>query len=444
MRSKLSIPIILVEERERLSKIDLRPRNFAEKYISLYIVGNFILYYLGLQYVLAPALAYTLATSLFFQLWRQNEKTPESLRLKVSTSIWILLSFVLVIGLALIVGCLDFDIDFTRSLSAFVNRWMRTWALVALFPMVGCLKIRPQIIFRAVCIFCIQALILCSIFGLLVLAKKSDFMDSYVSPFYVLGGGKLFYTVHILGTVFDVDTTRFVMNAPWSPALGLLGNIYFFLCLQEKVKLLKILGLIGAAALVALSLSRTAIVCLPSIFLIYLVMSRLINEYFLIATGFVSFIGAVFISELILLKEDFISGVRGYRQGSSKARDTLQQLALDGWQEAVIWGHGTFAESGPALVSGLGIGSHHTWYGLLFMHGLVGATALALAFLCTIAALVMKLGHSSYAALGISILLILLVFSFSENIDSLAYLYWPGLVVLGMALNQDRDVIRLS
>ena len=352
-------------------------------------------------------------------------------------SIWILLGFMLIVGLVLIVGCLDFDIDFIRTLSAFVNRWMRTWALIGIFPLVGCLKIRPQIIFRAVCLFCIQALILCIIFSFFALINKSDLMGNYVSPFYVLGGGKLFYTVHPLGTVFDVDTTRFVMNAPWSPALGLLGNIYFFLCLHEQKRLLKILGLTGAVALVGLSLSRTAIICLPSIYLMYLVMSKLINEYLFIVAGFLSSIAAVFIHELTLFKEEFISDIRGYRQGSSKARDTLQQLALDGWQEAVVWGHGTFAETGPAIVSGLGIGSHHTWYGLLYIHGFVGATAVALAFLCTMVALVMKLSHRHDAKLGLCILLILFVFSFSENIDSLAYLYWPGLVMLGISLNQD-------
>jgi hypothetical protein len=65
------------------------------------------------------------------------------------------------------------------------------------------------------------------------------------------------------------------------------------------------------------------------------------------------------------------------RAESTRVRQTLKEIAGYRWKtEAPIWGHGV-VEPGPHLVEYMPIGSHHTWYGLLFVKGIVGLFALA-------------------------------------------------------------------
>ncbi|MDV2993553.1 MAG: hypothetical protein N4J56_003207 [Chroococcidiopsis sp. SAG 2025] len=45
----------------------------------------------------------------------------------------------------------------------------------------------------------------------------------------------------------------------------------------------------------------------------------------------------------------------------------------------------------------------------------------------------MKAQRNKIAEIGLSILLVLFVFTFSENISDLAYVYWSGLLIIGTA-----------
>jgi hypothetical protein len=77
------------------------------------------------------------------------------------------------------------------------------------------------------------------------------------------------------------------------------------------------------------------------------------------------------------------------------------------------------------------IGSHHTWLGLLFVKGIVGLFALAVPMIVTVVVLVRR-------SLGLS--LVLLLYTFGENLEILVYLYWPGIIILGLALQERRAV----
>jgi hypothetical protein len=260
---------------------------------------------------------------------------------------------------------------------------------------------------------------------------------SYVSPFAFLGGGTQYYTVNFFGLLEDVGTLRLVMNTPWAPALGLFGNILFLLCCQDKNVYFRYLGMLSSVILVMGSASRTAVLCLPTVLLLYFLLNRVFKPYFLLLAGTLSFVTTLFLEKILILSSDFIANVKDLRRGSTDNRDTLEKLALDSWwNEAFMWGHGTIADEGPAIVHGLGIGSHHTWYGLLYVHGIVGATVFAIALGWSFWSLLINIGITQYAPLGISLLSVLLIFSFSENIEGLAYLYWPALVMIGIALNE--------
>ncbi len=415
----------------------MEPRNLPEKLIWTYIVSIYAISYIGGLYLLAPLLAFFLTGYLVKQWWYQTDDTPPEERIRISIPTWIWVGCMSVVALVAIVGGLNFDLPLSKIVFTLVNRWYKTWALLALFPLIGHLNIRPQLIYRAVCIFCIQSLIIVPIFAACIYAFNSQ--DYYfLSPLSKFGGGEIFYNVRIFGAVMDGGERRLQMMAPWPPALGLMADIFFCLCLNEKNKLFRFLGMAGAALMTFSSVSRAAIICLPLVPMGVWILAKYSKPWMPFLLSGTLFGGAIFYGELKDQLEAFKLQVNQYRSGSSRAREAITQLAIDAWQnEAPIWGHGTFSENGPISVGRRGIGSHHTWYGILYAHGLMGAVALSIAFLWSFFDLLPKLTTHRHAAVGLSILGVLLAFSFIDNIDGLAYLYWPGLVILGIAFKEE-------
>jgi hypothetical protein len=103
--------------------------------------------------------------------------------------------------------------------------------------------------------------------------------------------------------------------------------------------------------------------------------------------------------------------------------------------EAPNFGHG-IVERGPHLVEYMPIGSHHTWNGLLFVKGLTGFVALAAAMVATTIELIVKSQSSRTARSALGVMIVLWLYSFGENLEILAYLFWPGMVVVGAAMRQ--------
>jgi hypothetical protein len=414
----------------------IKPRNLPEALIWYYIVGTYAIYYIGGLYLFAPLLAIFLTGYLIRKIWLQPPDMPESEKLYISIPAWVWLICMGIIAIAVVVGGIESDLSPSKIVFTLVNRWFKTFVLMALFPLIGHLEIRSQLVYRAACIFCIQSLVLVLIFTLL-----SNLFDtstySYISPLEKFGGGSLYYEVKIFGSVIDVSEKRLQMIAPWPPALGLVGDIFFCLCLQEKNLKLKVLGMAGASALAISSVSRAAIVCLPMIPLISWTLSNFLKPWlmFLLSSGLLG--ATLFLSEIQEKIDTISSRIKEYRGGSTKARDLLKQLALDGWKESPIWGHGSMTANGPASVGFRGIGSHHTWYGVLYAYGIVAAIPLAIAFAWSLFDLMTKVGTHRNAVVGICIIFVLLVFSTVDNIDTLAYLYWPGLLTLGICFKEE-------
>jgi hypothetical protein len=132
----------------------------------------------------------------------------------------------------------------------------------------------------------------------------------------------------------------------------------------------------------------------------------------------------------------------GARADSTRVRETLGRIAIERWQSEAYWfGHGV-VERGPHLVEYMPIGSHHSWYGLLFVKGLVGLLALAIPLfvslaLCFRAAMLSPIGRT-----GLSMVLVYILYSFGENLEVLTYLCWPALVIMGIALRpSDKAVV---
>ena len=82
------------------------------------------------------------------------------------------------------------------------------------------------------------------------------------------------------------------------------------------------------------------------------------------------------------------------------------------------------------------IGSHHTWNGLLFVKGGLGFAALAMPMIWTFVELLIKAQRDKTARAALGVIIVLFINSFGENIEALCYLIWPGLLLLGVAMNR--------
>jgi hypothetical protein len=82
------------------------------------------------------------------------------------------------------------------------------------------------------------------------------------------------------------------------------------------------------------------------------------------------------------------------------------------------------------------LGTHQTWIGLLYTHGIVGFSAFTVAFLWSFLTILLKAKESETARVGLTLFVCITLASFVDNIDFLAYSIWPALLIIGIALNE--------
>jgi hypothetical protein len=416
-----------------MTSYQLRPVNLPETLVWYYIIGTYLSYLLGGQYVFAPLLATVLVFFVLKQWWHQTAKTSPSERIALCPSTWIWIVAMLIMEVALIIGHINFDFTIIQIAKSSLY-WYRHWALFALFPVAAYLKIRPQIIYRASCIFGFQCLVLVLLGNLAYLVNLP--ILSYVSPFQVFGGDDMYYRVSLLFPEPGYEKEfRLQLFAPWPPALGLMGNIYFFLAYQETNQKWRWLGMLGAIAMIISSVSRLAILCLLLVILVRWLVTNFFRTQVQLAASLSCFLMGILSSKLIEWFEELKVSFYKFRPGSSQVRAALGRITLDRWwNEAPIWGHGINISRGPASLGFMPIGTHHTWYGVLYLHGLVGFFCFAIPFLLSAVDLLSRVKNSQIARVAFSLMLVLFLFSFGENIENLSYLYWQALLIIGIAL----------
>jgi len=413
-----------------MSGISIKPQNLPEKLVWYYILSTYPVYFLGAHFVLTPLLASFLVVYLIFKWWNQTEETPLAEKITISPSVWVWLLTMLVIEFALIVGHLNFDLGiFTLIKSSQI--WYRSWALFALFPLVGHLNIRPQLIYRAVCILCLQSLIM------VLIGITADVIGipniAYISPLKATGGMPIQYEVKIFHGIKE----RLVLFAVWPTFLALLGSIYFCFAVQETDKKLRFIGILSSVFMIISSQSRTVTVGLPLIIAAVWFLTNIYKPWVQLATAFMSFVVGLFAQALIDFIKNFKEQFDKFRAGSSKIRAIIYRMTLERWwHEAPIWGFGIRDET-PAITVHLPLGTHNTWFGALYSYGLVGCVALAVAFLWSFIDLLIKAQTSDVAKVGLSMILILLLGSLADNLEFFTYLYWPGLIILGIAFKEN-------
>lgn len=246
---------------------------------------------LGATYIVGSVVAWILFAYLVLKLWLQDESTPDEEKIVIPWITWVWIIGMLMMEVALIIGHLDYNFPISQIIKSSIG-WAKGWAIIALYPLAGCLNIRPQIIYRAACVICFQTLV---ISPLLILAPILGLPQTlYVSPLKAVGAGlgPIFFDVSLYAVDFD-GQIRQRLFTPWGPALGFVANIYFTLSVQEKDKKWRWYGIIGAIYLSQICKSRLAQVCILSTPIFIFVMSRLIKPYILMLMGGASVIGGI-------------------------------------------------------------------------------------------------------------------------------------------------------
>ncbi|NJP20876.1 MAG: O-antigen ligase domain-containing protein [Hydrococcus sp. CRU_1_1] len=419
-----------MSETDSKNKAKIRPENFPERLIWLGMVWTYGFYLIGGLYIVGSVLAWILGFYLLLKLWLETEESPKHQKIAIPFLAWIWIIGMLVMEVALIIGHLDFNLPTSLIIKSSIG-WAKGWALLALYPLVGCLPIRPQIIYRGACIIGFHTLLL---LPLLIVAPILHLPEIvYVSPLKAVGGpGTTFFDVSLYEVDFD-GQIRQRLFTPWGPALGFVGNVYFALALREKNRKWRWFGIIGSVVMCYICKSRLAQVCIVLTPLVTFIFSRLSRPLVLILLGMTTTISGILSPILLTALDNFWTKFKEARAESTRVRQTLKEIAGYRWQtEAPIWGHGV-VEPGPHLVEYMPIGSHHTWYGLLFVKGIVGLLALAIPMVLSFLILLVKAQRYETAQTGLTILFILFLYTFGENLEILAYLFWPGLVIMGIA-----------
>lgn len=421
----------------------IKPQNLEERLIWYTIVGTYGFYFLGAQFVWVPLLGYFLGLRVCKKLWDQTEDTPKGEQISIPVSVWLWVIAVLVVEIALIMAHIDFDLGWSKIIFTTVNSWARSWALMALFPLIGCLNIRPQLIYRAACILCLQSLVLTILCYILNFANIPA--PAYISPLSIFKGPSNNYMVDLFvigGDAGEDRQFRLQLFTNFANNLGIVGNIYFFITSQEANKRWRLIGMIGAAAMVIGSGSRSTIFSLAIVPILTWVLTNF-TPPLQIAVGVTSLITGMIAPQIIdFLDNTWNKAIKGYRSSSALVRKRLEEVALDRWTEAPIWGHGFVAERGPKYTENMPIGSHNQWPDLLYVRGMVGFTAILVVMLWSTTDLIIKAQKSAIAKTALSIYLVLWVSTTAVDIEASAYLYWPGLIVTGIAFNEKTSPVQ--
>lgn len=418
------------------SEDNLQPRNLPERLIWWAIICTYPIWLVGGLYVVGSVMCWLLLGCLLIKVLARMDHPEDNEEISISPVIWLWIIGMIVMEVALIAGHVNFNLGTGAIIKSTIG-WAKGWAALALYPLAGALPIRSSITTRAICIVGFHTLL---IMPLLLLTPNLGLPEVlYVSPLRAVGGpGNEFFDVPLYEIDGSTGDLRWRLFAPWGPALGFVGNINFMICLLEKDRKWKTLGIAGSIVMCFVCKSRLAQLCIILIPSVTAVVSRLRKPSMLISLGTLSFLGGIFATSILTAINDYWENFKGARAGSTRVRFALKRIAFHRWEtEAPIWGHGV-VEGGPHLVEYMAIGSHHTWAGLLFVKGIVGFFALAIPMLATGLDLLRRAAspHYQLGSAGLGIIILLFMYTFGENLEILVYLFWPGMVIMGMALQE--------
>lgn len=407
------------------------PANPAERLVHAAISRTWLFYAVGALYVLGPVLGWALAGLAALSLYLGPAIRPDlRARGAVPLLVWVWWLGMVVMLVALWAGHLGWDLGLKLAIKSSVG-WAKGWALIPLFIFAGAvLPIRREVLVRAQCRLGLWTLLITPILFAAPYAGLPERI--FTSPLKAIGGpGPEYFAVFLF--TFDPSswTPRWQFFAPWSPFAALLGVMQVAFALEERNPRWRAAGVAAGVVMILLSKSRMGlvglVVCTVVPRLLPLVMRGWAWQALAAATASLAVVGTA----LAEAARDAITGFKGARADSTRVREALQRIAGERWRAEAYWfGHGT-VQPGPHMVEYMPIGSHHTWWGLLFVKGLVGFIALLVPLGWHVVVVIADAARTPRGRLPLSILMTIVLLTFGENLEIESYMIWPGLLLLG-------------
>lgn len=403
-------------------------KSVEEQILYYTLLLTWVWYFLGAMYVVPPVVGW-----LLLGLWLKRIIAGEPTR-PVPPIVMVWICAMLVMEVALIAGHVNWDLGAALTIKSTVG-WMKGWALFAIFALIGgCMTVRVEVLAKAATLLAIQTLCLIPIFVLAPMIGAPGTL--YYSPLMALGGpGPEYFEVQLYGSGFD-GGTRWRFFAPWAPAAAVALGMLTPLILRHRSSAQIGLALLAVILAVIMTKSRLGLLSTPLCLLIAAAIARITNPRIFFSLAALAFVFSLLGDTLINFIAEQKEQLGQMRADSTYVREVLARIALYRWEtEAPIFGHGV-VEAGPPIVEFMPIGSHHSWYGLLFVKGIVGLFALLVPLLATICALSIRAIKSRDARAALGIMVFFCFTTFTENVEMLAYLMWPGFVVAGAAVSR--------
>lgn len=402
-----------------------------EQLVWAALVLTYPMFLTGVLYVTGSIIGWLILMVVLLRCFVEGRKQGQS----VTPMAWLWIIAMLIMLVALLVAHSQWSLGVGQTIKSSIG-WMKGWALMAIFPVIALLaQIRKEIIIRGVAIIAIHTLIFSFVSLAFYVVRLPG--DIFLSPLKVVGGpGESFFMVSFYGINPETGAGRWRFFTPWAPAAGFMACIYLVFCLQETNTKIRRWAIAGCWSMLLLSQSRAGMVIFIMLFPMVIFSDKLKEPWILLLLG-------VIIPTALLLGEpiynwlmDSYEAVKQQRPGSTRVRNALANIAVQRWQaEAPIWGHG-IVERGPKMVEFMPIGSHHTWYGLLFVKGMVGALSLGVAMTISIMYFLWHSQNAKSAQIALCLMAVFVCYSFFENLEILSYLFWPALLWFGFAFKR--------
>ncbi|MEC6907161.1 hypothetical protein VXS04_05665 [Photobacterium piscicola] len=400
-------------------------KNLDEKIIYFTIILTYPLYLIGGLYLIGPILAWVFLYRSLVVIF--NFKT----KIHYLSICWIV--SILLIEVVVVIGSLNTGHSILMTIKSTIG-WAKGWALIGIFIFIGSiLPIRYYIFQRAIINILWQSLLISPF--LIIVAFLNFPTLLYTSPLKIFGGGgEQFFKVWLYWNDLNTGLPRWQLFAPWSPALAFYALLALSVILPRPSDKTKYIALFSAVVLVLLSESRAGIVILLMLIFIYAISYFFDVIFILFMMLICCLLFGVFFNEIAEGVSGLVNYINSMRSKSSMIRQTLNDIGLYRWYNESFWfGHGN-VERGPHIVQFMPIGSHHTFIGLLFIKGLIGLLLYVIPLVVTTLYLFIKSFIRRDYLSGFFVILIFFMYSFTENIEILSYLMWPGWLFIGMAL----------